>query len=93
MFETKHAQDRSQQRSIPPLIKEWLIEYGARTRGPHKAIVCHFDRTSRRRLSASVGKEVVKRLGGMLDTYLVLSNDEQTLITAGHRSKRIRRLD
>lgn len=91
MIETKHAQNRSQQRCIPPLIKEWLIDYGTRTRGPHKGIVCHFDRNSRRRLSASVGKEVVKRLGVMLDTYLVLSSDEQTLITVGQRYKRIRR--
>lgn len=82
---TKHAQARSQQRAIPPLIIEWLCRYGCRFEGTNGTTVCFFDRESRRCLASDVGHVVVRRLSDMLDTYLVLSGD--SIVTMGHRYK------
>lgn len=91
MIETKHAEQRAQQRCIPPLIRDWLADYGTRTPDSRGGVVCHFDQRSRKRLSSSVGKEIVKRLAPMLDSYMVLSADEQKVISIGWRYKRINR--
>lgn len=85
---TKHAQTRSQQRAIPPLIIEWLCKYGCRLQGMNGTTVCFFDRESRRCLASEVGHVVVRRLSDMLDTYLVLSGD--SIVTIGHRYKPLR---
>jgi len=82
---TKHAQTRSQQRAIPPLIIEWLCKYGCRLQGMNGTTVCFFDRESRRCLGSEVGHVVVRRLSDMMDTYLVLSGD--SIVTIGHRYK------
>ena len=82
---TKHAQTRSQQRAIPPLIIEWLCKYGCRLKGMNGTTVCFFDRESRRCLASEVGHVVVRRLSDMMDTYLVLSGN--SIVTLGHRYK------
>ncbi len=82
---TKHAQTRSQQRAIPPLIIEWLCKYGCRLNGMNGTTVCFFDRESRRSLASEVGHVVVRRLSDMMDTYLVLSGN--SIVTLGHRYK------
>ena len=82
---TKHAQTRSQQRAIPPLIIEWLCKYGCRLKGMNGTTVCFFDRESRRCLASEVGHIVVRRLSDMMDTYLVLSGN--SIVTIGHRYK------
>jgi hypothetical protein len=82
---TKHAQARSQQRAIPPLIIDWLCKYGCRLNGMNGTTVCFFDRESRRCLASEVGHVVVRRLSDMMDTYLVLSGD--SIVTIGHRYK------
>lgn len=85
---TAHARVRCQQRGIPPLIVEWLLEYG--TEAPsHGATKRYFDRTARRRLSKAVGHEVVDRLGDLLNHYLV--EDEGRVITASQRRRPLRR--
>lgn len=85
---TQHAQSRCQQRGIPPLIREWLMDFGAevRTRGATKRF---FDQKSRRQLAAMYGPAVVDRLGDLLNLYLVEA--EERVITAGVRTRRIRR--
>lgn len=85
---TAHAQARCQQRSIPPLVREWLVAYGSEVRS-HGATKRFFDRAARRRLAASVGAEVVDRMGDLLNHYLV--EDGPVVITAGIRTRRIRR--
>ena len=82
---TKHAQTRSQQRAIPPLIIEWLCKYGCRLQGMNGTTVCFFDKHSRRNLSSEVGHVIVRRLSDMMDAYLVLSGD--SIVTTGHRYK------
>lgn len=89
MNSTKHARVRSQQRGIPPLIVEWLMEFGATTRS-HGAEKVFFDKSARQRLKKTFGEKVIDRLGDLLDTYLVVG-DDQTLVTVAYRQKRIQR--
>ena len=85
---THHAAARQQQRGIPPLIIEWLVNYGARRQDHHGAEVLYFNKQSRKVLARIVGEEIINRLSALLDTYAVLS-DSGTLITVGHRLKRV----
>ena len=85
---TRHAQVRCQQRGIPPLIRQWLQDYGSEVQ-THGATKRFFDRDARRRLAAAVGPQVVDRLGSLLNVYLV--EDTGTVVTAAVRTQRIKR--
>jgi len=87
---TRHAIARAQQRSLPPLIVDWLQTYGARARDRGEVEILYFDKASRRRLERDVGSLVVERLRWLLDAYLVQSEDG-TVITLGWRFKRVPR--
>lgn len=86
---TRHAQVRCQQRNVPPLIREWLLNYGAEMRTPEGAVKRYFDRESRRRLAAEFGPKVIDRMGDLLNEYLV--ENGEAIITAGIRTRRLRR--
>lgn len=85
---THHAQARIQQRGIPPLIVEWLMEFGARE-AHHGADRVFFDKQSKKKLAQRFGHQVVDRMGDLLNMYLVES--EGNVVTAGHRTRRVRR--
>lgn len=87
MSNTVHAQMRMQHRGIPPLIVEWLLEYGASERA-HGAVKRYFDKSSRRRLGNRYGRQVIDRMGDLLNIYIVESDG--TVITAAHRTKRFK---
>lgn len=89
MILTLHAEVRAHQRAIPPLILEWLDRYGAHEHDSRGAMVAYFDKRSRRLLEKDVGKRIVDRLDDLLDTYLVV--DDDNVVTVGHRYKRIPR--
>ena len=85
---SKHARNRMQQRSIPPLVVTWLLEFG-RMRYDHRGgIVYYFDRHSRRDLERAVGSRVVARLSDYLNSYAVSSTGDEALVTVGHRNRR-----
>lgn len=84
---THHAAVRCRQRSIPPLICDWLLRYGTEVRS-HGATKRFFDREAKRKLAADVGAQVVGRMGNLLNLYLVESNER--VITAGVRTRRIK---
>lgn len=84
---TKHASTRCQQRAVPPIVVDWLLEYGAVAHDHRGAEVRFFDKKGKKRLSSSVGERVVSRLGNVLDTYLITKGS--TVITIGYRFKRI----
>lgn len=85
---TQHAAKRMQQRNVPPLIVNWLHEYGA-VKHSHGAVKRYFDKPARKRLARDVGEQVVDRLGSLLNLYIVEGNEK--LITAGHRTQRFKR--
>lgn len=87
---TRHASQRMQQRSIPPIVVDWLIGYGACEYDHHGGEVRFFDKQARRQLTSEVGGQVVKRLEPFLNTYLVMGSDGG-VITVGHRTQRINR--
>jgi len=85
---SRHAQARCQQRSIPPLIRHWLLEYGSEAKA-HGATKRFFDKAARKRLAADVGPEVLDRMGDLLNMYLV--EGDHVIVTAGIRTHRIKR--
>jgi hypothetical protein len=85
---SSHAETRSQQRGIQPIVVDWLMQYGARQHDHHGAEIYYFDKRSRRSLAKGVGHDIVARLKKLLDAYIVISKDG-TVVTVGHRYKRI----
>ena len=87
---SKHAKTRCQQRGLPPLVLNWLTQFGATQYDHRGAEIRYFDKRSRQELAQFAGKEVVNRLSSLLDAYVVISSDG-VVITAGHRYKPITR--
>ena len=89
MMHTMHADQRSRQRGLPPLVLQWLEAYGAENHDGHGAVILYFDKRARRRLEMAIGREPVRRMSEWLNAYAVVANDGRT-ITVGHRYKRIK---
>ena len=51
---TYHAAIRSQQRGIPPLVMQWLDQFGEECYDGHGAIIRFFSQTSRREMEVSL---------------------------------------
>ena len=85
---SKHARDRSQQRGIPPLIMEWLFEFGMEEHHRGRQIV-YFDKKSRKSLRRAVGRQAIAKLDKYMNSYLVV--EDGNVITVGHRFSRIRK--
>lgn len=83
-MQTKHFSARSQQRGVPPLVKDWLLSYGQENYDGHGAIVRYFDEGSIRQMERDLGREPIRRMSEFLRCYLVESTDG-TLITIGKR--------
>lgn len=86
---TKHAQARSQQRCISPLVLDLLIQFGATESAGDGASKLFFDKLARRRVHSYAGA-LAPLLEEHLDSYAVVSHDNQ-VITVGYRTERIRR--
>lgn len=89
-----HALQRAQQRGIPPLITDWLLNYGERSFDGRGAVIRYFSRKSVRRIERDLGSVPVKRMSEFLRCYLVESADDGLVITVSKRyaKKRIPRL-
>lgn len=86
MHITKHAQTRCQQRAIPPMMIDLLLQFGSSERSGTGVSQLFFDKTSRRRVKAYAGP-LASLLDDHLDVYAVVSDDLK-VITTGHRTKR-----
>jgi len=85
---THHAAVRSQQRGIPPLIIDLVIDYGRMIqRGG--ASVFFLDKSTRRILKKNIGTIAYNRLNDLLDAYVVMSSDG-SIITMGKHYKRLK---
>ena len=82
---THHASVRSQQRGIPPLIRDWLLAYGEEDYDGHGGILRYFSNRSIRMMQRSFGREPLRQLDKYLNSYLVESSDDGAVITIGHR--------
>jgi hypothetical protein len=90
MSASSHALSRAQQRCIPPLILQWLDQFGEELYDGHGAIIRYFSRASRRAMERQFGSNPVKKMSEFLNAYKVESH-EGTVITTGHLTKRIKR--
>ncbi len=90
---TLHAQRRSQQRGIPPLISHWLLDYGEEQFDGHGGIVRYFTPQAVRSLERDIGRDPVRRMSEFLRCYLVQSSVDGAVITVGkrHGNKHVRR--
>jgi hypothetical protein len=86
---TTHASIRSQQRGIPPLIREWLLDFGEEVYDHRGAIIYFFTRDSRRKLERNFGRESIRRFHEWLDSYAVVSITDGALISVGKRFKKL----
>lgn len=86
---TRHAQQRTQQRAIPQLAVDLLLQFGRSEPAGDGATKYFFDKKSHRRVFAYAGS-MSNVLEPHLDIYAVVSPD-QRLITVAHRIERIRR--
>ena len=89
MHSSQHAILRSQQRAIPELAIELLMRFGASERAGNGTYKYILDKGSRRRLEAYAGP-AASALSEHLNLIVVVG-DDGTIVTAAHRTERIRR--
>jgi hypothetical protein len=88
---SRHAKLRAQQRGIPPLIEEWLDEFGELVYDGRGAATRYFSHRSIRRMERAFGREIVRNMARYLDIYKVEGSSDASIITIGHRTGRVRR--
>ena len=91
MNASQHAKQRAQQRGIPPLIDQWLDEYGEEQYDGHGGVIRYFSHRSIRAMEQGFGRKPVRRLSEYLDVYKVESSHDGQTITVGHKFKRFYR--
>ncbi len=87
---SNHAVAQMRQRAISESTVDYLIEWGRKAYDHRGGVVRYFDKASRTQLLRHVGQERAKELETQLDAYVVVSTGG-TVITVGHRYKRINR--
>ena len=85
---SQHALVRMQQRGIPPVVLECLLDYGKVEHDHRGGAIVYLNKTARRRLERERGAARVRQLGRRLDAYAVIAADG-TVVTVGHRYRRI----
>jgi len=93
VIRTEHAELRRQQRGVPPLIEQWLLDYGDEQYDGHGAVVRYFSNEAVRRLKRDIGNTPVRRMHEFLRCYLVQSSVDGAVITVGkrHANRKIRK--
>lgn len=86
MTSTSHAQKRIQQRGVPPIIVDLLMQFGTRISAGEGTEICYFDRKARRFVHAYAGG-LFSRLSEQLDAYAVVSGEK--VVTVGSRFKKL----
>jgi hypothetical protein len=85
-----HARRRSQQRSIPPAVVEYLLRFGTSRYCGDGAERIFFTRKGREALAASLQAEGDgKRLDHFSNAYLVVGGNGR-IVTVGHGYRRFR---
>ena len=86
---SRHAQIRMQQRAIPPVIVEWILDYGCDMRH-HGASVHFLDQEARDKLKREIGGKRYAQVENRLNAYVVVSDDSR-ILTVGWRYRRFKR--
>jgi len=88
---SQHARRRMQKRSIPPIVLDWLQDYGSRQYDGRGAFIQYFDHAAKARLSRNYGHRFVQTHDRYLRVYMVEDTAGEAVITVGHRTRRVRR--
>jgi hypothetical protein len=88
MKDSRHSAARRQQRGIPPLILQWLQDFGREQHDGHGCRIYWFDKRARRRIQQFAGREPVRRMHEWLDAYVVIDGTGH-MVTVGPRYRRI----
>ncbi|SFO21628.1 hypothetical protein SAMN05216386_2968 [Nitrosospira briensis] len=91
MNRSVHAAVRAQQRCIPPLVEQWLNQFGEEKHDGHGGVLRYFSRASIRAMERAFGRAPVRKMSEYLDAYKVESSHDGDVLTIGHRTKRIKR--
>ena len=83
-----HAKQRMQQRAIHPLMIDLLYRYG-REQQQNGSTLLFFDKRARKRALQAL-EDVKQRFDKLSDAYLIEADGDGTVITVGHRLKRIK---
>ena len=86
---TRHASIKGQQRGIPPIMIDLLLQFGKSESAGGGATKLFFDRQTRKQVAVYAGP-LARMLDEHLDFYAVLGPDMQ-VITVGHRLERMKR--
>jgi hypothetical protein len=80
---TDHARVRMQQRGIPPVALDVILEYGREAHDHRGCRIVRFDKRSRLQVAKALG-EAFRGVERYLDAYAVLASDD-AVVTVGHR--------
>lgn len=86
---SQHAAIRSQQRAIPAMVVDLLLQFGTNEPAGGGATKLFFDKAARRRVKSYAGP-LAGMLGEHLNVYAVVGPDDKVITTA-HLTERIRR--
>lgn len=87
MNSTDHATIRCQQRGIPLLVVDLLLQFGRREHDHRGAEIVYFDNHSKKRIKSYAGG-LMGKLSEHMNSYAVVAADG-AIITVGTRTKRI----
>lgn len=88
MHMTKHATIRQQQRGIPQIVVDLLIEYGSQAHAGACVTTHYFDKAARKRLKGYAGC-LSSLFEEYLDYYAIVA-DDGSVITVAPRIKKLR---
>ena len=90
MTRSYHAAVPAQQRCIPPLIEQWLDQFGEEKYDGNGGILLYFSRASIRAMERASGRAPVRKMTEYLDAYKVESSHDGRVLTIGPRTKRLK---
>lgn len=81
-----HAEIRAKQRGIPPMIIDLIIDFGTRI---DRGDVCSvfFDKKAIKEVKRYGGPECLPLVNRYKDVYLILSENNNTVVTIAHKHK------
>ncbi len=88
---SNHGSRRIQKRSVPPIVLDWLRDYGSEQYDGRGAVVRYFDNAAKERLTQVCGRRFVQNNKKYLSVYMVEDTSGESLITVGYRNRRISR--
>ncbi len=86
MLNTIHSLIRCQQRGVPPIVVDLLIQFGVRKHDSAGGEILYFDKKSKKKIEAYAGG-LFGKLNVHMDAYAVMASGK--LITVGSRYKKI----